>query len=139
MTTTYEEPKPELRRREIAAGEARVAVFTRTYETTIEDLWDACTNPERLARWYTTVTGDLQVGGTFQQVPAIVRWSQIDPTVAISYVDVPNDGRFIVAKKVTSLGGGNFHYEMAVHNLTSDRSGRGFTVNFPAGTVISAG
>ena len=57
--------------------------------------------------------------------------------MAISNVDVPNDGRFIVAKKVTSLGGGNFHYEFAVHNLTSDRSGRGFTVNFPAGTVIS--
>jgi uncharacterized protein YndB with AHSA1/START domain len=43
-------------------------VFTRTYETTVEDLWDACTNPERLRRWYTTVTGDLRVGGTFQQV-----------------------------------------------------------------------
>ena len=67
-TTTYDEPAPELRRREIPAGEARVAVFTRTYPTTVEDLWDACTNPERLRRWYTTVTGDLRVGGTFQQV-----------------------------------------------------------------------
>ena len=65
---TYEEPAPELRRRTIAAGEARVAVLTRTYPTTIEDLWDACTNPERLARWYVPVTGDLRVGGTFQQV-----------------------------------------------------------------------
>jgi uncharacterized protein YndB with AHSA1/START domain len=41
--------------------------MTRTYETTIADLWDACTNPERLSRWYTTVTGDLRVGGTFDQ------------------------------------------------------------------------
>jgi uncharacterized protein YndB with AHSA1/START domain len=65
--TTYHEPDPELRHRTIAAGEARVAVFTRTYETTIEDLWDACTDPERLGRWYTTITGDLQPGGTFQQ------------------------------------------------------------------------
>jgi uncharacterized protein YndB with AHSA1/START domain len=67
-TTTYHEPEPELRHRTIPAGEARVAVFTRTYETTLEDLWDACTNPERLRRWYVPVTGDLRVGGTFAQV-----------------------------------------------------------------------
>ena len=54
-TTTYHEPDPELRHRTISAGEARVAVFTRTYETTIEDLWDACTDPERLGQ----VVGNL--------------------------------------------------------------------------------
>jgi uncharacterized protein YndB with AHSA1/START domain len=67
-TTTFHEPDPELRFRTIAAGEARVAVFTRTYATTVEDLWDACTDPERLRRWYVPVTGDLRVGGEFQQV-----------------------------------------------------------------------
>ncbi len=70
MTTdamTYHEPKPELRHTTIPAGEARVAVFTRIYSTTVEDLWDACTNPERLHRWYAPVTGDLRLGGTFQQ------------------------------------------------------------------------
>jgi uncharacterized protein YndB with AHSA1/START domain len=66
-TTTYREPEPELRRRAIPAGLARVAAFTRSYPTTVEDLWDACTNLERLRRWYVPVTGDLQVGGTFQQ------------------------------------------------------------------------
>ena len=66
--TTYDEPDPELRRRTIPAGEARVAVFRRSYQTTVEDLWDACTNPERLRRWYVPVTGDLRVGGSFQQV-----------------------------------------------------------------------
>jgi uncharacterized protein YndB with AHSA1/START domain len=64
---TYQEPAPELRHRRIAAGEARVAVFTRTYETSVQDLWDACTDPERLRRWYTPVTGDLRLGGTFAQ------------------------------------------------------------------------
>lgn len=68
QTSTYTEPTPELRHRTIDAGEARVAVFTRTYETSVEDLWDACTDPARLARWYTTVTGELQVGGRFEQV-----------------------------------------------------------------------
>jgi uncharacterized protein YndB with AHSA1/START domain len=65
--TTYREPQPELRRRTIGTGEARVAVFTRTYEASLDDLWDACTNPERLSRWYTQVSGDLRVGGTFEQ------------------------------------------------------------------------
>lgn len=63
----YQESDPELQYRTIPAGEARVAVFTRNYNTTIDDLWDACTNPERLRRWYVPVTGDLQVGGSFQQ------------------------------------------------------------------------
>ncbi|HEV7492437.1 SRPBCC domain-containing protein [Baekduia sp.] len=67
-TSTYTEPAPELRHRTIDAGEARVAALTRTYETSVEDLWDACTDPERLARWYTTVTGELRVGGMFDQV-----------------------------------------------------------------------
>ncbi len=38
------------------------------YDTDIEDLWDACTNPERLARWIAEVTGDLRVGGTVDAV-----------------------------------------------------------------------
>jgi hypothetical protein len=75
--------------------------------------------------------------GTVQQMPAIKAWQAADPTVVITNVDIPFDGRFHVAKKVTSLGGGNHHYEFAVHNLNSDRSGRGFTVSFPPGTVIS--
>jgi uncharacterized protein YndB with AHSA1/START domain len=33
------------------------------YDTDIDDLWQACTAPERLARWIGEVTGDLRVGG----------------------------------------------------------------------------
>lgn len=35
------------------------------YDTDIDDLWSALTEPERLARWYGTVEGDLRLGGTF--------------------------------------------------------------------------
>ena len=38
------------------------------YDTDIHDLWEACTNPERLARWIAEVSGDLRVGGTVQAV-----------------------------------------------------------------------
>ena len=36
------------------------------YATDIEDLWVACTTPERLARWLGDFSGDLRVGGTIR-------------------------------------------------------------------------
>jgi uncharacterized protein YndB with AHSA1/START domain len=66
-TPSFAEPAPELRHRTIAAGEARVAVFRRTFAAPVEDVWDACTNPERLRRWYYPVRGDMRVGGRFEQ------------------------------------------------------------------------
>lgn len=36
------------------------------YATSIDDLWDAVTKPERLARWLAKVDGDLRVGGEFR-------------------------------------------------------------------------
>jgi uncharacterized protein YndB with AHSA1/START domain len=38
------------------------------YDTDIDDLWQACTTPQRLARWIAQVSGDLQEGGTVQAV-----------------------------------------------------------------------
>jgi uncharacterized protein YndB with AHSA1/START domain len=36
------------------------------YPTHAEDLWEAITSPDRVARWLGTVTGDLQRGGVVQ-------------------------------------------------------------------------
>ncbi len=47
-------------------GPAHVVELRRVYGTTPEDLWDACTNPERIPRWFLPVSGDLRVGGRFQ-------------------------------------------------------------------------
>ncbi|HEY1832149.1 MAG TPA: SRPBCC family protein [Acidimicrobiales bacterium] len=33
------------------------------YDTDIEDLWSAITDPDRLGRWFAIVEGDLRVGG----------------------------------------------------------------------------
>ena len=38
------------------------------FDTDIDDLWAACTEPERLARWIAEVTGDLREGGTAHAV-----------------------------------------------------------------------
>lgn len=39
-----------------------------------------------------------------------------------------DDGRFFVAVKTTSLGGGNFHYEYAIHNVDNNRGGGTFRI-----------
>jgi uncharacterized protein YndB with AHSA1/START domain len=36
------------------------------YDTGIDDLWSAITDPSRLARWYGQVQGDLRPGGEFR-------------------------------------------------------------------------
>jgi uncharacterized protein YndB with AHSA1/START domain len=55
-------------RRRIAAGDARTALIRRHYDAPITDVWDACTVPERLDRWFLSVSGDLREGGTFDLV-----------------------------------------------------------------------
>lgn len=44
----------------------RVVIVARSYNTTVDDVWDAITNPERIPRWFLPVTGDLQLGGHYQ-------------------------------------------------------------------------
>jgi uncharacterized protein YndB with AHSA1/START domain len=36
------------------------------FDTNIEDVWSALTDPSRLARWYGEVEGDLRVGGEYR-------------------------------------------------------------------------
>ncbi|MEQ3550203.1 SRPBCC family protein [Pseudonocardia nematodicida] len=38
----------------------------RTYPTDVDDLWEACTTADRLARWLLPVEGDLREGGRYQ-------------------------------------------------------------------------
>ncbi|WP_166354907.1 SRPBCC family protein [Phytoactinopolyspora limicola] len=45
---------------------AIVSTISQVYATTVEDLWDACTNTDRLPRWFAPVSGDLQRGGRYQ-------------------------------------------------------------------------
>jgi uncharacterized protein YndB with AHSA1/START domain len=52
--------------RVLEAGEARVVTVARSYPTDLSDLWDACTNPERIPRWFLPITGELKLGGHYQ-------------------------------------------------------------------------
>ena len=53
-------------RRRVSGGDGREVELTRAYDATVEDLWDACTRPERMVRWFLPVSGDLRPGGTYQ-------------------------------------------------------------------------
>lgn len=44
----------------------RVVIASRAYQSAIDDVWDAITNPERIPRWFTPVSGDLRLGGHYQ-------------------------------------------------------------------------
>lgn len=52
--------------RTLEAGEARVLTISQTYPTTLDDLWDACTNAERIPRWFLPISGDLRLHGRYQ-------------------------------------------------------------------------
>ncbi|HEX6310519.1 MAG TPA: SRPBCC family protein [Acidimicrobiia bacterium] len=45
---------------------AKILTAGRTYPTSVDDLWDAVTNAERIPRWFLPVTGDLRPGGRYQ-------------------------------------------------------------------------
>jgi len=52
--------------RTLEAGEARSVQIGRTYDAPVEDVWEACTDPERIRRWFLPVSGELREGGRYQ-------------------------------------------------------------------------
>jgi uncharacterized protein YndB with AHSA1/START domain len=60
------EVRREVGSRVLEAGEARVVTLSQAYEGSLDDVWDACTNPVRIARWFLPVSGDLRLGGRYQ-------------------------------------------------------------------------
>ena len=45
---------------------ARAVTLARSYATSVEELWDAATNGERIPRWFLPISGDLERGGRYQ-------------------------------------------------------------------------
>jgi hypothetical protein len=76
------------------------------------------------------------VDTTQRQKAGIQAWKANDAAVTETMIAAP-EGLFILAAKATSLGGGIYHYEYAVQNLTNQRAGQSFSVPIPAGAVIT--
>lgn len=89
------------------------------YDTGIDDLWSAITTPERIARWYGTVEGDLRPGGTFR---VRIEPADIDGTGRIEECDPPR--RLVVSSRETEVSarkGGAEPFDQTIEaTLTTD-------------------
>ncbi|MGE3163876.1 MAG: immunoglobulin domain-containing protein [Planctomycetota bacterium] len=74
---------------------------------------------------------------TQRQKYAVQAWVDQDPSVTMTFVDVPGDGRFIVCAKAVP-DGANWRYEYAIENYNSDRSASSFAVPIPSGSAVTA-
>ncbi|MGH8997693.1 MAG: SRPBCC domain-containing protein, partial [Acidimicrobiales bacterium] len=66
------------------------------YDTSIEDLWSAITDPRRIAHWYGAVEGDLRPGGTYR---VRIEPADLDGTGRIEECDPPR--RLVVSSRET--------------------------------------
>lgn len=77
---------------------------------------------------------DLELKSTFtiaREEPAIVSWRNVHSDVQLAGpVDIPDDGRVLVAWRTTPLVVGGFRTTIAVENLTSHRSVRSVKATF---------
>lgn len=78
---------------------------------------------------------------TVRETPAIFTWrdhglgaNQPDPSVTISQVDVPGEGRFHLASKAVDLGNGMWRYEYGLHNMNSHRSAGSISIPVNTGS-----
>ncbi len=55
-----------LRTEEVDGEPSHIQTLAQEYPAGIDDVWDAATRAERIARWFLPVTGDLSLGGRYQ-------------------------------------------------------------------------
>ncbi|MCB9848195.1 MAG: hypothetical protein H6814_07245 [Phycisphaeraceae bacterium] len=84
------------------------------------------------------ITHNIAYTGGAVEEPAITAWADAETGVVISNVDVPGDGRFIIASSASDEDGdGTWRYEYAVFNMNSGEATAEFTV--PAHISVSIG
>jgi uncharacterized protein YndB with AHSA1/START domain len=66
VTHQINEVSREVGSRVLEAGQARTTTISQTYRASPDDVWDACTNAERIPRWFLPVSGELRLGGRYQ-------------------------------------------------------------------------
>ena len=50
----------------VATGAGGSLLLRRSCDAAIEDVWSACTEPDRISRWLAPIDGDLRLDGAFQ-------------------------------------------------------------------------
>jgi hypothetical protein len=77
-------------------------------------------------------------GATERGRPALLAWQDADPEVEVVPIQLPGEGRLLLAAKATDVGLGVWHYEYALYNMSSHDSVRSFSIPLPAGVAVSA-
>ncbi|MCE7005710.1 SRPBCC family protein [Kibdelosporangium philippinense] len=100
-------------KRQVKTGEGRSIALAQTYGAAIEDVWDACTNPERLARWFAPVSGDLQLGGRYAiEGNASGTVERCDPPKSFALTwEYDGDPSWVEVKLTTEANGTRFELE----------------------------
>lgn len=104
--------------REVRSGErngkpTRTVVAGRTYDTTLDDAWDALTSAERIPRWMAPVTGDLRLGGRYQiQGNAGGEITICDPPRHLALTWEFGGGMSWVEVRLAASPGGGVHLEL---------------------------
>lgn len=97
----------------VDGAECRIQSLTQTYSAPLEDVWDATTTAERVARWFAPVEGDLRLGGRYQVVG--------NAGGVIERCDAPSDGA--AGYRITwEYGGGMSWVEMSLRATGDDRT-----------------
>ena len=85
--------------------------------------------------------GAATTGGINREQSAMIAWQEHglgintpDPSVMVSTIAVPNEGKLEVGSKATDLGDGTWRYDYAVHNQNSHMSVGSFNVPSASGT-----
>ncbi len=95
------------------AGEARTVVISRTYDAALEDVWDACTNPERIPRWFLPVSGELGAGGRYQlEGNAGGEIERCDPPHGFAATWEFGGNVSWIELRLSDLGGGRTRFEL---------------------------
>lgn len=86
-----------------SADGAGIVRIEDRYDTDIADLWTALTDPDRLARWYGRVEGDLRAGGSFR---VRIEAAEIDGTGSVEECEPPTRLRVTTRETDESAGAG---------------------------------
>lgn len=112
------DPQISAVRRAVGARErdgraAKVVTISQAYDTDVEDLWEACTTADRLARWFAPVSGDLRLGGTYQiEGNASGTVERCDPPKSFSLTWEFGGGVSWVEVRLTPEPGGGSRFEL---------------------------
>jgi uncharacterized protein YndB with AHSA1/START domain len=66
LMTDLEQIRRGVAREELDDATAHVVELRRQLRAPVADVWDACTDPVRVRRWFLPLSGDLRPGGHFQ-------------------------------------------------------------------------